>query len=120
MRIPSILFAGAMALALATAGSPATGARERIYSFHYENVLGTSLELKVGASSLGQAQRAETAALKEIDRESKILSSWDADSEFSRWAATQGQPVRVSDDLSRVLGMYDRWRAHQWSARCVC
>jgi len=116
MRYLSTLSAIALGLALATAGSPATGGfgqapREQIYSFHYENVLGTSLELKVGASSPAQAQKAETAALKEIDRQAKILSSWDPGSEFSRWAATHGRPVEVSEDLFQILGMYDQWRA---------
>lgn len=116
MRILSIVSASALALALATAGGSTTNTREHIYTFHYENVLGTSLELKVGAASMAQAQRAETAVLKEISRESAILSSWDQASEFSRWSRTRGTAVPVSDDLFRILGMYDQWRARTHGA----
>ncbi len=111
MRILAITSAVAVALALATAGSSAvTGAHDRIFYFSYDNVLGTSLDLKVVAPSIAQAHKAETAVLNEIGRESKILSSWDPDSEFSRWARTQDQAVPVSRDLFEVLGMYDQWR----------
>ncbi len=110
MRILSTFSAGALLLALATAGSSSTSPSPRIYTFNYENVLGTSLELKVGSQSLPQAQRAESAVLNEISRESKILSSWDSTSEFSRWARTHNQAVHISHDLARVLGLYDEWR----------
>ena len=38
------------------------------HAFHHEHVLGTSLELRFAASKAGDAQRAEAAALAEIDR----------------------------------------------------
>ncbi len=121
MRILSIVSASAVALALAATGSSTTGsstasAHDRIFNFSYENVLGTSFDLKVAAPSLAEAHKAETAALNEINREAKILSSWDPDSEFSRWARTHGKAVPVSDDLFRVLGMYDQWRARTGGA----
>lgn len=87
-----------------------TSPRGKLYVFHYENVLGTSLELKIVASSAAQSERAEEAALAEIDRESHILSSWDPDSEFSRWFRTLGQPVRISPELFEVLSLFDQWR----------
>jgi thiamine biosynthesis lipoprotein len=111
MRVLSIVSAFTAALALATAGSSSVNNKDRIFHFGYDNVLGTSFDLKVAAPSLADAQKAEVAALNEINRESKILSSWDRDSEFSRWAQTHNQPVRVSADLLRVLALYDRWRA---------
>jgi thiamine biosynthesis lipoprotein ApbE len=80
------------------------------FTFHHEYVLGTSLELKVHASSLAQARRAEAAALAEIDRQDRILSAWRADSEFSRWAATRFEPVTVSPELFAVLSGFDHWR----------
>src|SRR5437899_140098 len=67
--------------------------------FQEENVLGTSFELKVAAMSPEVAARAKTAALNEIVRESVILSSWDAGSEFSRWSRTQRQTVVISPEL---------------------
>jgi len=40
--------------------------RDQVYVFHYENVLGTSLEIKVVASSAAQSEKAEAAVLAEI------------------------------------------------------
>lgn len=98
------------ALALCLSGTSSTSPRERTYVFHYENVLGTSLELKVEAASPGDADRAEIAVLNQIDREAKILSAWDANSEFSGWERTHGKPVKVSPELFEVLGLFDQWR----------
>ena len=81
------------------------------YVFHRENVLGTSLEVKVGAPTEVAAERAEAAVLAEIDREAKILSGYDPASEFSRWVKTHGEGVRVSEDLFEVLSRFDRYRA---------
>ena len=67
--------------------------------------------MKALASDETAATKAENAALAEIDREAKILSSWDANSEFSRWFRTQGEPVRVSPELFEVLSLFDQWRA---------
>lgn len=80
------------------------------HTFHHEHVLGTSLELRFAAAKTGDAQRAEAAALAEIDRLAAILSGYDTNSEFSRWAATQGEPRRVSSDLINVLSLFDQWR----------
>jgi thiamine biosynthesis lipoprotein ApbE len=110
MKLISLITAAVLFLALASSGGSTIGSRDGVYRFDYENVLGTSLELKFAATSEAQAARAEAAALGEIDREAKILSSWDVNSEFSRWARTRGVPVRVSPELFEVLGMYDRWR----------
>ena len=84
---------------------------DRTFTSNYENVLGTSLELRVRAPSRAVADQAEQAVLAEISRQSRILSSWDANSEVSRWTRTQGQPVRVSRELFEVLDLYDRWRS---------
>jgi thiamine biosynthesis lipoprotein ApbE len=97
-----------MALCLGAASSHPQ--RERTYSFHYENVLGTSLELKVLAVSEADAGLAEESALGEIEREARILSAWDAASEFSRWERTRGEAVPVSRELFEVLGLFDQWR----------
>ncbi|MCU1321073.1 MAG: ApbE family lipoprotein [Acidobacteriaceae bacterium] len=80
------------------------------YVFHHENVLGTSLELKIRATSPDAASRAESGVLAEIDRENRILSAWQPDSEFSRWAGTQGTAEHVSPELFQVLSLFDLWR----------
>jgi thiamine biosynthesis lipoprotein ApbE len=89
----------------------ASGTAVRTFVVNYENVLGTSLELKVGAMSQDAADRATDAVLGQIARDSHILSSWDPSSEFSRWAATRGQAVHVSPELFEVLDLFDQWRA---------
>jgi FAD:protein FMN transferase len=109
MRILSTTAASALALALAMSVSSSVNNR-RLFHFGYDNVLGTSLDLKVAASSNEEAHKAESAVLDEISRESGILSSWDRNSEFSRWTRTHDQAIKVSDDLFRVLSMYDDWR----------
>jgi thiamine biosynthesis lipoprotein len=113
MKKLSLLSCGALPvclLTLALSGSSSVITGDRLYRFNYENVLGTSLELKILASTEGQAEAAQIAALNEIDRQAKILSGYDPASEFSRWMKTFGQPVRVSPELSEVLGLFDQWR----------
>lgn len=83
----------------------------KIYVADYENVLGTSLEIKIAADNNQSAQKAEAAALAEIDRLNTILSGYDASSEFSRWMQTKQQPVKVSAELFEVLRLFQQWRS---------
>jgi thiamine biosynthesis lipoprotein ApbE len=94
-----------------SANPPDPGIRSRLYISHYENVLGTSLELKVSANATPASGKAESAVLKEIDRLSAILSGYDPQSEFSRWMKTYRTPVHVSAELFEVLGLFDQWRS---------
>lgn len=87
-----------------------------LYRSHHENVLGTSLELKIAARSEREAARAEAAALAEIDRLARILSAWDPASEFSRWNATRGRATRVSPELFETLSLFEQWRARTGGA----
>lgn len=99
------------ALLLSLALPLASGqSQSSLYLSHHENVLGTSLELKLRTSSKAQAAKAEEAVLQEIDRENHILSAWSSTSEFSRWNNTHNIPVRVSRELYEVLDLFDRWR----------
>jgi len=109
-------------LPVAAAGPIETRAGFQI--FHHENVLGTSLELKI-ASSEADAEKGEAAALAEIDRLAKILSSYDPASEFSVWRKTERTAVRVSPELFEVFGLFDQWRGRSFgaldaSAEVVC
>src|SRR5580704_14706512 len=83
---------------------------ERPRTFLHENVLGTSLELKLIGGSEADAALAEAAVLSEIARLNSILSTWTPASEVSRWMRTSGRPVPVSLELEEVLGLYDRYR----------
>ena len=80
------------------------------FAFFHENVLGTSLELRVKATSHDAAVRAEGRVLREIDRLNGIFSGYDASSEFRRWQASLNVPVRVSPELLAVLKDADHWR----------
>ena len=80
------------------------------FAFHHENVLGTSLDIRVRADDAASAERAEAAALAEFDRQDRILSSWRADSELSRWASSRFVATPVSPELFRTLAQFDGWR----------
>ena len=88
----------------------------QLYTAHYENILGTSFDMKTNANNESAADKAESAALAEIDREAKSLSSWDPNSEFSKWFRTQNQPVHVSPELFEVLSLFDQWHSRTGGA----
>jgi hypothetical protein len=66
------------------------------YASRHENVLGTTLDLVIRAETPAAADRAEAAVLAEIDRLAGILSTWDANSEFSRWYRGPPRPTTVA------------------------
>lgn len=80
------------------------------YVSNFENVLGTSLEVKITSTSAEESGRAEEVVLKEIERIEKILSGYDPSSEFSQWLKTKDVAVKVSPELFEVLGLFDQWR----------
>lgn len=83
----------------------------RLYVSNYENILGTSLELKFTSSSESEAEKAEQAALTEIDRLAAIFSAYDAHSEFSHWMKSDlNKPVKVSEELFNMLQLFEKWK----------
>lgn len=92
-----------------TALAASVGSPER-FAFHHENVLGTSLELRLHARDATTAAHAESIALAEIDRLARVFSSYSPDSEFSRWQRTRDEAVVISSELFEVLEQCDRWR----------
>ena len=95
---------------------PKTKKVSKLYVSHFENVLGTSMEIKVKAGSEKQAAAAETAALKEIERLSGILSGYDANSEFSKWMKTANEAKHISAELFEVLYLFDQWKERSGGA----
>lgn len=75
-------------------------------SFHRENVLGTSFELRVDCIRDEDAAMCEQQVLAEIERLNLILSTYEPASEISRVRA--GLPVS-SPELAEVLTAYDLW-----------
>jgi len=111
-------FSAVALLTAAAAGAVALTVHDRAqpFTFRYENVLGTSMDVTVVASSGTTAKAAAAAVLDRIDRDAKILSGYDAASEFSRWFTTRNAPVRVSPELYEVLSLFDTWRARSGGA----
>ena len=112
----SLLPLASVPAALAEVGSsqpvwqPASSQGTGTWTFHHENVLGSSLQITVRATNRREAARAEAAALVTFDREAGLLSAWQPESEFSRWSRTRFEPVPVSEDLFAVLAAFDSWR----------
>lgn len=90
-------------------------AHAETFSFHHENVLGTSMELRVSTGSEASARKAETLVLAEIDRLTAVLSTWSETSEISRWLAS-GKTNTLSIDLAAVLKECDHWAANSHGA----
>ncbi|OYV05008.1 MAG: thiamine biosynthesis protein ApbE [Verrucomicrobiales bacterium VVV1] len=80
------------------------------FTFHHENVLGTSLDLTIAAADKTQAAAAETAVLAEVERLRKILSSYDPASELGRLNVATS-PLVCSTEMLDVLGSYDLWQS---------
>ncbi|MEO6804253.1 MAG: DUF2271 domain-containing protein [Granulicella sp.] len=79
------------------------------WTTHYENVLGTSMQVTILATSQIQAAQIEAALLAVIDHHDRILSAWRPDSELNRWLATRSNPEKISPELFEVLGLFDQW-----------
>ena len=75
---------------------------------HFENVLGTSLDLKIIASSEAAASTAESKVLAEINRLNDILSSRES-SEFNVWRSSHGESIEISAELREVLQHFEEW-----------
>jgi FAD:protein FMN transferase len=79
------------------------------FAFFHENVLGTSLELRVRAESRAVAEAAEERVLREIDRLAAIFNGYDPGSELSRWQEGHAPSPKVSAELFEVLEHSDSW-----------
>ncbi len=89
-------------------GSNAAWAEQ--YTFHHENVLGTSMQLVVRTGSAAEAALVEQTVLAEIDRLARIFSAHDSGSELMRWQAGQLNDDQVSPELVAVLSRAEHWR----------
>src|SRR3546814_6429579 len=93
---PLLAGAGLLTVAAASADAAAlTGA----HRFHYDHVLGTSLDV-IAVGGEGAALVALGAVLAEIDRLERILSGWRADSELAGLNAAN--MATVSSELFAV------------------
>jgi thiamine biosynthesis lipoprotein ApbE len=101
--------AGVGALGAAALDTTAVAGGGREYSFHYDHVVGTSLDVWLTAADATCVRAAESAVLDEIDRLCKVFSTFDPDSELSRLNRSSGL-FPASADLRAVLREYERWQ----------
>jgi thiamine biosynthesis lipoprotein ApbE len=88
----------------------AQGVPTKLYEFHHENVLGTSLELLIESSDDLQAKRAEAAALARIDQLSEVFSTYSSTSQLSRLISLpSGESMQADPLLCRVLKHSQEW-----------
>lgn len=73
----------------------------------YHPLLGTNVEIRVGADGLACAEAGERAALEEMVRLQSVFSVFDPGSDLSRWRA--GADVAPSEDLVDVLAAAQHW-----------
>ena len=105
-----LLSAAAVALPCVVVLLPASESdRFEGFSFHRDNVLGTSLDLYVSTTSEDDAKRCEAAVLDEMDRLERLLSTRDPDSEISR--VNRGEQTASSIELRDILALCDNWHA---------
>lgn len=111
MKILASLLTGIFLVATTPKADLPKNPTSHLYVSHYENVLGTSLEFKFTSISEAEADKAETVALKEIERLSSIFSTYDANSEFNKWMKQDlNTPVRVSKELYEMLELFAQWK----------
>lgn len=82
------------------------------FVFRHENVLGTSLLIRLKSGSPQAADQAERVVLEEIDRLSRIFSRYDEASELSRWSRGEIAAGKVTPEL---FGVFER--AQAWNAK---
>lgn len=78
------------------------------FRFHFDHVLGTSLDLVAVAPDEASALMAVTAAKREIARLDPILSEWRLDSQVA--ALNRGEALAPSPELTEVLARCEHWR----------
>ena len=79
------------------------------FSFHRDDVLGTSFDLYVSTKSAELAHRCESLILREIERLERILSMRDPKSEINRSKDGAGLEC-ASPELKAVLDLCEQWR----------
>jgi thiamine biosynthesis lipoprotein len=112
MKIKNLTAALLGSAAVAFQVAPAMASES--WSFHYDHVLGTSLDIIAVATNEKFAQAAADAASSTIQRLESLLSGWRDDSELS--ALNRASEFSASTDLFQVIAACERWRAETGGA----
>lgn len=115
VRIIATPFFAGFGLSAVIAGNTSALAARNQYHFHHDSILGTSFDLAVRTDDMAVAERAERAALCEIERLRKILSTYDPYSEISQINSSES-PMRCSPELLEVLNAYQYWETRSHGA----
>lgn len=100
------------ALAVLLGAAHCANTQAKHFAYFHENVLGTSLELRISAADEAAAERAETVVLEEIERLNLVFSTYTAQSELSRLvAANAGESTPISAELASALEQCEHWQA---------
>src|SRR5262249_42097841 len=78
-------------------------------SFHYDHILGTSLDVWLLVENRSAAEDCERAILDEIERLRLVFSTFDPSSEIS-WLNRSNGPLPISSDMRAVLRAYEHWQ----------
>ena len=80
------------------------------FAFFHENVLGTSLELRIETNDPLIASKAENIALATIDHFNELFSHYSPSSEFSKFCRLPiGESMQLSSELVSLLKRCERW-----------
>ena len=83
---------------------------------NFENVLGTSMEMKLLTTHQKGIEKYEEIVLKEINRLDNILSSYNPNSELSKWQSEHGKSVKISAELMEVMMQFEKWQKNTGGA----
>ena len=113
VMFPSPRFAARLALSGILLGAPsvscaAEAALPNRLDQHFDGVLGTSLDLTIYADDMERMEQAAAAALAEIARLERILSTWLDDSELMQLNRAH-VTNEASDDLLAVVSHCEDW-----------
>jgi len=87
----------------------ATAQSSDVLTRHYDNVLGTSMDITIHGGSTEDQELAADAVLDEIARLEQILSTWRDDSEIMRLNQERATN-EASDDLLAVVNACEEWQ----------
>ena len=109
---PKLWFAIAL-IANPLLSNSALAQQAQLHKFEHTNVLGTSFEMSIKAST-EQADKAQKQVLAEIERLQSVFSSYDANSEVSQ-LNQHNKPAngQVSADLLTLVKACEQWQKSQ-------
>src|SRR6188768_2787642 len=97
------------AAALVPIGTLLNTAEDDKYHYHYDHILGTSMDLVLWTRDARAAERAREMIIDEILRLNSILNTRESQSEISMLGSTESTSMLPSRDLEAVLEAYRDW-----------